>query len=320
MVTMGSQSLVKVTPSDGELARAARAGDVASLGDLLERYRPPLHAAALRLVGHGNADDAVQETFVIALRRIGELREPEAVGGWLHAVLRNVCLMSVRRQRVLEFGGDGPRTEDLPDPAGSAEEVIDGLALRDWVWTALASLPVPLQATAMLRWFGSYPSYAEIAAILGVPVGTVRSRLSEAKRRLAEALLESAGLAHDQARRARDRGVALYGGAFDDRVRWEMLTRTFSADVVAFRFGRGKVRGLRSVTAAVMADAEAGVQLHPTRVLASERVTVLEGRFRNPLDDPYHCPPTTSHVHFHREDGLTDRVHLYSAAGTHEDE
>jgi RNA polymerase sigma factor (sigma-70 family) len=124
----------------------------------------------------------VQETFVIALRRIGGMHDPPAVGGWLNAVLRNVCRMSGRRQRADELRRYGLPSEDFPDPAVSAEEVIDGLALRDWVWAALSSLPRLLQATAMLRWFGRYHSYAEIAAILGVPVGTVPSRLSEAKR------------------------------------------------------------------------------------------------------------------------------------------
>src|SRR6266508_4410420 len=97
MVAMASGALFEATPSDGELVRAAQAGDVAGLGELLERYRAPLHASALRLLGHGRAEDAVQETFVIALRRIGDVRDPDAVGGWLHAVLRNVCLMTLRR-------------------------------------------------------------------------------------------------------------------------------------------------------------------------------------------------------------------------------
>jgi RNA polymerase sigma factor (sigma-70 family) len=277
------------SPTDGELARAARAGDVASLGELLERHRAPLHAAALRLVGHADADDAVQETFVIALRRIGELRDADAVGGWLHAVLRNVCLMSVRRQRAGERRGDGVPGEDLPDPDGSVEEVIDGLALRDWVWTALSVLPAYLQATAMLRWFGSYASYAEIAAILGVPVGTVRSRLSEAKRRLAEALLRSAGLAHEQARYARDRGVALYGGAFDDLVRWEAFMGTFSEDVVVVRCRAGQVRGRRSVMAQLTAYPEAGVELRPTRVLQRTR-DGARGPFRARRPTPVWLP------------------------------
>jgi DNA-directed RNA polymerase specialized sigma24 family protein len=129
MATTSARALVQAEPSDGELARAAQAGDVASLGALLERYRAPLHAAALRIVGHGSAEDAVQETFVIALRRIGELRDPDAVGGWLHAVLRNVCLMSVRRERAVE-----PRERVLADRDGSdversVEEVLDRVAL-----------------------------------------------------------------------------------------------------------------------------------------------------------------------------------------------
>jgi RNA polymerase sigma-70 factor (ECF subfamily) len=314
MVTMAARSRPGRSPTDGELARAARAGDVASLGELLERHRAPLYAAALRVLGHGRAEDAVQETFVIALRRIGDLRDPDAVGGWLHAVLRNFCLMSVRRDRPVEPRENPPLESDSSDVERSVEEVVDGLALRDWVWTAVSRLPSALQATAMLRWFGSHPSYAEIAAILGVPVGTVRSRLNEAKRQLAEALLASAGLAHDGARRARERGVALYGGALDDYVRWDAFVRTFSDDVVVVRGRCDEVRGRRAVTAVVTAYPEAGVELRPTRVLSGERVTILEGRFLGP--HPYGCPSETSQVHFHRADGLTDRVHLHHAART----
>lgn len=312
---MASRAIVDV-PTDGELVRAAVGGDVASLGELLERYRAQLLAVALRLVGHDHAEDAVQETFVIALRRVGDLRDPDAVGGWLHAVVRNVCLASLRRRRAVELPRSGQAVPEVADAAASVDEVIDGVALRDWVWTALSSLPAPLQATGMLRWFSSHPSYVEVAAILGVPVGTVRSRLSEAKRLLADALLESAGLAHDRARRARERGVALYGGALGDCVRWEEFVRTFSDDVVVVRCRGEKVRGRRAVAAVVSAYPEAGVELRPTRVLSGERVTILEGRFVGP--HPYGCPPETAQVHFHRADGLTERVHLYYALGNEE--
>jgi len=307
---MASRARPEATPSDGELARAARTGDVASLGALLERHRMPLHATALRMLGHSRAEDAVQETFVIALRRINELRDPDAVGGWLHAVLRNVCLASMRRDSSLE-----QREVQVPPGAScdverSVEAVVDTLALRDWVWSAVSALPSSMQATAMLRWFGGHASYAEISAILGVPVGTVRSRLNEAKHRLAKALVASAGLAYDGARRARERGVALHGGAIDDSVHWEAFVRTFSDDVVVVRARGDEVRGRRAVTAVVTAYPEAGVELHPTRVLSGDRVTILEGRFVGP--HPYGCPPETCQVHFHRGDGLTDRVRLYS--------
>jgi RNA polymerase sigma-70 factor (ECF subfamily) len=74
------------------------------------------------------------------------------------------------------------------------------------VWTALSELPEALRVTAMLRYFGSHASYEEIGAILGVPVGTVRSRLSRAKIKLADALLKTADLEHDEARRLAEAG------------------------------------------------------------------------------------------------------------------
>jgi len=62
---------------DAALVRCAQAGEVTGLGVLLERHRARLHAVAVSILGHGpDAEDAVQDTFVIALRRIGELRDP----------------------------------------------------------------------------------------------------------------------------------------------------------------------------------------------------------------------------------------------------
>ena len=74
-------------------------GDAEALAGLLERYRPSLYAAAIGLLrNREDARDAVQEACVVALVRIASLRDPAAVGGWLHRVLRNVCLMRLRSQ------------------------------------------------------------------------------------------------------------------------------------------------------------------------------------------------------------------------------
>jgi RNA polymerase sigma factor (sigma-70 family) len=202
--------------SDAELVRTAQRGDAASLGILLERHRAPLCALAHRFLGHGpDAQDAVQDAFLIALRTIERLREPEAVGGWLRGILRNVCLRRLRERSQ----GEIP-FEELPRGVGSGflessvEETIDRLAMREWVWTALGRLPENLQVTAMLRYFGGHSSYEEISATLGVPMGTVKSRLNMVKLKLAEALLETASLEHDETRRlAEARGQNRPGGA-----------------------------------------------------------------------------------------------------------
>src|SRR5688500_9368288 len=111
---------------DAELVHAARAGDASALGVLLQRHRAALYATALALLrDRGEAQDAVQDAFVIALQRIDDVRDPAAAAGWLHAVVRNACLMRLRR-RVPELPGDLP--EDPSAPA-DAEQALEQLAL-----------------------------------------------------------------------------------------------------------------------------------------------------------------------------------------------
>lgn len=172
--------LTRPVATDAELVAAARGGDGAALGLLLERHRPRLFATAVRLVGYrSDAEDAVQETYLAAIRHIGSVRDPESVGAWLQAVVRRACLQHERRRRNGELPTD-PLPELIDDRPGP-EDRIERLELRDWIWGALHRLPEPLRVSAMLRYFGSYHSYDEVATILGVPIGTVRSRLSEAR-------------------------------------------------------------------------------------------------------------------------------------------
>ena len=181
--------------SDADLVAAARQGETEALGSLFRRHRARLHAIALSLVGcSGDADDAVHDTFLTALTRLQELRDPAAVGGWLRTILRNRCLMKLRRRRPQAGPEETERVfRDMPDET-RVESLIESRDLRDWVWAALTRLPEQHRATVMLRYFGGFRTYADIAAILGVPIGTVRSRLSDAKVRLSDLLLATAGL------------------------------------------------------------------------------------------------------------------------------
>ena len=302
--------------SDADLVRAAQGGHAASLGILLERYRAALYGQALGILGYGpQAEDAVHDAFVVALRKIDSVGEPAAVGGWLHAVLRNVCLMRLRTGRgEILFDEMQPHTREPPLEM-SVEESIDQLAMREWVWTALSELPEVLRVTAMLRYFGSHASYEEIAAILGVPVGTVRSRLNAVKIKLADALLDTAGLAHDEARRLTESRTRYFGAAAEEINRaqgYELLLNAYSdAPSCVLRGGR-TLRGRGAVIESLDSDLEAGIKMHPTNVLASKDITIFEADFENPRDDPFRCPPATTQVHFQR-DGLTHRVHLYFA-------
>jgi RNA polymerase sigma factor (sigma-70 family) len=308
--------------SDAELVEAARRGDAASLGLLLERYRAPLYGLALRILGHGSeAQDAVHDTFLVALRRIDEVRQPAAVGGWLHAVLRNVCRMRLRAAQGELLFGEPVRYVDRSSPELSAEESIDRLAMREWVWTALSRLPEVLRVTAMLRYFGTYSSYEEISATLGAPVGTVRSRLNQVKVKLAEALLETAGLEHSEARRLTEAQTRYFNVVFDEYSRgqgYETLAGALSDDFVHAR-SDGFSGGLGWFLEGLEDDLETGVKLHLTNIVASRDVTVVEGFFENPPDNPFHCPPATSQVYFYR-DGRVRLMREYFASRPHRED
>lgn len=306
--------------ADVELVRAAQGGDAASLGILLERHRAPLYALALQILGHGpDAQDAVQDTFLVALRKFDQLREPEAGGRWLRAILRNVCLMRLRKgHRQILFDDLSTRFEK-ESPESSAEEAIEHLALREWVWTALSELPEDLRVTAMLRYFSSCSSYEEISAILGVPIGTVGTHLNRVKVKLAEALLKTAGLEHDEARKVSESRTHFFAEVFKEGNRdqdYELFASAFSDDLLCC-YADGSLARKHEFLAYVKGDLEAGVKLHLTNLLASKAVTVVEGDFENPPDNTFRCHPATSMVFFYR-DGRIHLLRKYFAPRTEE--
>ncbi|MER6359170.1 sigma-70 family RNA polymerase sigma factor [Streptomyces sp. NPDC001634] len=131
------------------------------------------HTSAL--LGYGpDADDAVQDGALTALRHIGDVRDPAAVGAWLRAVVRNTSRMRLRATRETP-GLDGldhlhPRDHEPAHP----ERLIEQHAMRGWIWDAMEELPPQLRLMLMLRHFSGITSYQEIAVACEVPVGTLR--------------------------------------------------------------------------------------------------------------------------------------------------
>ncbi|MFG2853438.1 RNA polymerase sigma factor [Streptomyces mirabilis] len=88
------------SPTDEELTRRAQVGETGALGLLLARHQAPMRAVAMSLLGYGpDAEDVVQDAALTALRRIGDVRDPAAVGPWLRAVVRNAARMRLRVAR-----------------------------------------------------------------------------------------------------------------------------------------------------------------------------------------------------------------------------
>jgi len=299
-----------MSPSDdAALARAAQAGDVNSLSLLLERHRALLYAVAVGLLGHGPAaEDAVHETFVIALRRFGDLRDPGAARSWLLSVLGNVCREELRRPAA------EPRAEITADPpdAGALDPVAEELervAVREWVWAAIGRLSEPLRLVVVLRYFSRASSYEAIAGLCGIPVGTVRSRLSAARAKLASELLDVAAASHgepeDHDRLALQTLAAMK--AFERSGDPAPLREVLAPDL-RFRLADGVERqGLDLYASLLAADFEDGVTIRPAGAVAGPGLVVADVWLDNPRERPDHCPPGLTQVAFH--DGrITRRV------------
>jgi RNA polymerase sigma-70 factor (ECF subfamily) len=294
-----------------DLVRAAHTGDPASLGALFERYRPRLLAVALRQLGYGSqAEDAVHDAFLIALRRIETLTDPTAVRAWLEAIVRNVCRGYQRAPRAQSLDSrarGAERAAILEDPG----QVLDRLSMRDWVWKALQRLPETLRATILLRHFAYYSSYEEISEELSIPVGTVRSRLAEARRRLTEELTSLSAHPDDDERRAREAWNRFYAGCFDKinaGIRDDMVDHCLpDLEVIA----GGKIfRGRWKLEQEVDGDIETGTLSHPMRLYTSGNLTVADLKVTNPPDNPARCPVGFSLVICRRGD-RSHRTYLY---------
>jgi RNA polymerase sigma factor (sigma-70 family) len=294
---------------DAVLVRAAQNGDVGSLGVLLERHRARLLAIAVGILGHGpQAEDAVQDACLTAVSRIGDLRDPTAARAWLATIVTNACRARLRRRPIQTAAEtDEPLTGAGAD---SVERAIEQLALRDWVWTALERLSEPLRLVVVLRYFTAANSYAAIAELCGVPVGTVRSRLNAARAKLADELLQTAAQTHLSADDAHARysaqiGAAMYRfGRDGDR---RVLDEVFAADLEFVMFDRIERRGLDTFAELLSRDFDDGVTVRPIRAVASSDVTVLEAWLDSPPESPLHCPPALTQV-YHHAGGRARRV------------
>jgi RNA polymerase sigma factor (sigma-70 family) len=175
--------------SDCELwSRAAQERDGEAFGQLFERHADAVYGHCFRRTGSWSAaEDLTSVVFLEAWRKRREVRlVGESVLPWLIAVAnhatRNVERSLRRHQRLL---ARIPRMEEVPDPADDAARRADDERAMRIVLTELRSLTeAEREVLALCDWAGL--SYADAAAALGVPVGTVRSRLSRARQHLRE--------------------------------------------------------------------------------------------------------------------------------------
>jgi RNA polymerase sigma-70 factor (ECF subfamily) len=167
---------------DRELVIAAQRGDQVAFIDLLRGRVDRLFSIARRILHDvDRAEDALQDALVIAWRDLPDLRDPDRFDFWLQRVLANMCIEHARRERR-RYTLQVLRLEDEAAP-----DELMGIVDRDIVDRAFRRLKAEERTVLVLRYYLGYEP-AVIAEVLGVPAGTIRSRLHHAHRAMRAAI------------------------------------------------------------------------------------------------------------------------------------
>jgi len=182
-------------PGDERAVTRFLAGDVVGFEQIVRHYSASLFSLAARLVGPAEAEDVVQETFLRAYRGLESFRGESSLKTWLYAIALNRArarhgtlsrLRALFAPRVARDDGTD-LLDDAADTGASPEQASLAREQRTRLRTAIRSLPDEFRAAVILRDLEGL-SYQEIAEVLAVPIGTVRSRIARGRSLLKEEL------------------------------------------------------------------------------------------------------------------------------------
>lgn len=184
---------------ESDWVRRHRDGDAAAFDEVYRHFVRMVYALALRMSGNAeDAADLAQEVFLRVHRHLGRFRAGSSLRTWIYRITLNRCRSHLRRRRPLllrwlgEPAGDdaGTGAAAIADPGRSPEDLAAAHDVGRRVDGALCRLPAVYREAVVLRDLDEL-SYEEIAAVLRLPLGTVRSRIARGRERLRRQLLET---------------------------------------------------------------------------------------------------------------------------------
>ena len=183
--------------TDLTLVERCRLNDEAAFNEVVARYKTKVYNYLYRMTGSGDdAEDLTQEVFIRMYTSIDSFRSQSSLNTWLFRIASNLCIDRFRRgrNRTPAFsldepveGGEGDLAHEIPDRTYEPHRLLENGEMAEQIGRALAQLPEKLRATLLLHDIEGLP-YEEIAQIAGCPLGTVKSRLFNARMQLRQRL------------------------------------------------------------------------------------------------------------------------------------
>ena len=194
---MGFAQVLRVPISDLSLVERCRVNDEAAFNEIVSRYKNKVYNYVYRMTGSSDdAEDLTQEVFIRTYVSLDSFRGQSSLNTWLFRIASNLCTDRFRRQKNRTpaysldepVGGEGDQTgHEVADTTYEPHRLLENVEMAEQIQLALSQLPEKLRATLILHDVEGLP-YEEIAQVVGCPLGTVKSRLFNARMQLRQRL------------------------------------------------------------------------------------------------------------------------------------
>ena len=193
---LGGVQAIRMPLTDYSLVERCRGNDEAAFSEVVARYKAKIYNYIYRMTGSADdAEDLTQEVFIRMYTSIDSFRGQSSLNTWLFRIAGNLCIDRFRRtkNRIPAYsldepvGEDAAPTHEVADRTYEPHRLLENVEMAEQIQDALAKLPEKLRATLLLHDIEGLP-YEEIAQVVGCPLGTVKSRLFNARMQLRQHL------------------------------------------------------------------------------------------------------------------------------------
>lgn len=298
-----------------QFVKAAQAGDEKAWNILYRHNYPWLYATALKAFGNStSAKDVIQDTFIQAYLKLSQLKDAKAFPAWIKTILYHNCIHNRYINQPALNKNLVPLKEDhfWEDKITQEQEKA---ALQTRLYGALNLLSEPLQSALILRYFSQWNSYEQIATILSVPVGTVRSRLNQARQKLNEFWHQSHPENEDAISKA-DEWNYFYTNCFTSLhhslVSREHLISHLDKQLQLVFTSGNTAYGREIIEKEIADDLTHGNSFNHIQVTSSGCISLVEVRNINSADYPKRCPDSGIFV-LYRKKNKTIKMRLHNS-------
>lgn len=194
------------------LIQKAQKGDMAAFETLVQQHERLVYNLALRTLGNdADAQDAAQEAFIKAWTGLGSFRGDSKFSVWIYRLTNNVCLDMLRKRKNEAISLTMPDDEgedttlDIPDESSSPQRILEKKEQMEDLQKAIDTLPEDYRRVLLLREVSDL-SYEEIAKVLDMDLGTVKSRIFRARKKLCAILSDSGNFSAQKSSHSRKGG------------------------------------------------------------------------------------------------------------------